>query len=87
MVILLYVNLLLYLLNVFSSNIAGLLEAISNLQGVYPLIEQFLRLLQQSPRQDHHPRRPVPDLVVLRLRQLHQKPRCLVLHLYISLVL
>jgi len=47
-----------------------------------PAVEQQLRLLQQRPRQNHHPRCPVSNFLVLRSRQLDEELSDLVLHLH-----
>jgi hypothetical protein len=48
------------------------LETVGNPDGVDALVQQVLGLLQQSPAQHHHPRRPVSDFIVLK----QKKARC-----------
>jgi hypothetical protein len=50
--------------------LSGHLETVGNPDGMNPLVQEVLGLLQQSPAQHHHPRRPVSDLIVLK----HNKP-------------
>uniref|UniRef100_A0A6B0VAH4 Secreted protein n=1 Tax=Ixodes ricinus TaxID=34613 RepID=A0A6B0VAH4_IXORI len=58
------------------------LEAVRYPDWVDAPVQQLLRLLQQRPRQDHDPGGAVADLVVLRLRQLHQELGDLVVHVH-----
>ncbi len=51
------------------------LEPVCDPDRVDPLVDEGLCLLQQRPAQHHHAGGAVADLVVLRLRQLHQQLR------------
>ena len=62
---------------------ARLVVALRHTHRVDAAVEQRLRLLEQRPRQHHHARRAVADLVVLRLAQLDEQLADLVLHLHL----
>ena len=66
-------ELLRHLVKVLTRALGRQLEPIGNPDGVDALVDERLRLLQEGSAQHDHPRSPVADLVILRLRQLHQK--------------
>mmetsp|Transcript_12789 Transcript_12789/g.30607 ORF Transcript_12789/g.30607 Transcript_12789/m.30607 type:complete len:270 (+) Transcript_12789:876-1685(+) len=70
------VHILCNLLNPLDRDVASLFESISNAQGVQPLVEQLLGLLQQSPSKDHHTGRAISNLMVLGPTQLHKQLGC-----------
>jgi hypothetical protein len=49
--------------------LCGHLETVGNPDGVDALVQEVLGLLQQSPAQHHHTRRPVSDLIVLKTQK------------------
>ena len=64
-------------------HLAGLLVPFRDAERVDAPVQQPLRLLQQGARQDDHPRRAVPDFVVLGPGQLHQQAGDLVLDVHL----
>ena len=83
MVILLDVNLLLDSLDALGGDIAGALEAVGDLERVDALIEKSLGLIKKGASEHGDTSGAVTDLVVLRLRELNEEARSLVLHLHL----
>jgi hypothetical protein len=67
-VVLLDVDLFLDLINAFNSDVAGLLEAISDLEGVNTLVQEFLGLIQEGTGEHNNTCGAITDLIILRLR-------------------
>ena len=67
-VVLLDVDLFLDLIDAFNSDVAGLLEAISDLEGVNTLVQEFLGLIQESTGKHNNTCGAITDLIILRLR-------------------
>lgn len=82
-VILLDVDFFLDLANTLDSNIASLLEAISNLEWVDTLVKELLSLVKKGTGENDDTSGAITDLVVLRLRELDKETSSLVLDLHL----
>ena len=82
-VVLLDVNLLLDLTNSLGGNIASLFKAVSDLEGMDTLVEEFLGLVEEGASKDDDTGGSITDLIVLRLGELDEETSSLVLNLHL----
>jgi hypothetical protein len=61
------VDLLLDLINTLDSNIASLLEAVSNLKRVDTLVKKLLSLIKKGSSKNDDASGSITDLIILRL--------------------
>mmetsp|Transcript_27580 Transcript_27580/g.60247 ORF Transcript_27580/g.60247 Transcript_27580/m.60247 type:complete len:315 (-) Transcript_27580:172-1116(-) len=64
-------------------NLARHLVTFRNAKGMHATVKQGLCLLEQGPRDNHHPGGAVPYLVILATRQLHKKLGDLIFHIHL----